>query len=248
MNIWTQFDGVAFCSAADEARARSLVPTVRAVVVPNAVDVEYFKRRPGDPPRDDETVLFFGTVAYFPNEDGLLFFLREIWPLIEKANPRARLRIVGPRPTTQVLAHRSPRIEITGAVPDLRPYLATAALSIAPLRIGGGTRFKILEAMAMETPVVSTSVGAEGIDARSEEHLVIADDPAVFAAAVCRVLADRSFGDRIGAAGRSLVERSYSWDSAAAALEGFYRQLVASAPAERSPAYGREAASSTSTT
>jgi glycosyltransferase involved in cell wall biosynthesis len=225
--IWTGFDGVAFCSAADEARAKALVPSIRSVVVPNAVDVEYFKPRPTDPPTDARTVLFFGALDYFPNEDGLLHFVRETWPLIERIAPDARLKIVGQNPTPWVLACRAPRIEVTGPVADLRPHIASAAVAIAPLRIGGGTRFKILEALAMARPVVSTSIGAEGIEARHGQHLLVADDPASFAAAVSRLLADAAFGSRLGREGRALVEVGYSWESAARTLERFYRRVLA---------------------
>ena len=226
VKLWTEFDGVAFCSAPDQARARSLVPSMRSAVVPNAVNVEYFRPRPTDPPSDGSTVLFFGALNYFPNQDGLLHLLREVWPLIEKRNPEARLKIVGQQPTPEILAHQSHRIEVAGAVDDLRPHLASAAVSIAPLRIGGGTRFKILEAMAMAKPVVSTSLGAEGIEAEPGRHILLGDDPASFAAAVSRVLGDPQLGARLGREGRALVEERYSWDSAAQALEGLYRQVL----------------------
>jgi glycosyltransferase involved in cell wall biosynthesis len=227
MKIWAEFDGVAFCSAADEARARALVPSIRSVVVPNAVDIEYFKPRPTDPPPDGNTVMFFGALNYFPNQDGILYLLREVWPLIEKSKPKARLKIVGQQPTPEILAYQGPRIEVAGKVDDLRPHLASAAVSLAPLRIGGGTRFKILEAMAMGRPVVSTSLGAEGIDAEPGRHLLLADDATSFAAAVSRVLGDAELASRLGREGRALVEARYSWGSAAQALEGLYRQVLA---------------------
>ena len=228
IEVWTGSDGVAFCSEADEARARALVPSMRSMVVPNAVDVEYFKPRATDPLPDGRTVIFFGALNYFPNEDGLLYFLREAWPLIEKSSPKARLKIVGQEPAPAILGHRGPRVEVAGKVDDLRPHLASAAVSIAPLRVGGGTRFKIVEAMAMAKPVVSTSLGAEGIEAEAGRHLLLADDPASFAAAVTRVLGDSGLGSRLGKEGRALVEERYSWDSSAQSLEALYRQVLAS--------------------
>jgi glycosyltransferase involved in cell wall biosynthesis len=229
IKIWTEFDGVAFCSAADQARALSLVPSMRSAVVPNAVNVEYFKPRPTNPPSDGCTVIFFGALNYFPNQDGVLYFLREVWPLIEKSTPKARLKIVGQDPTPEIRAHQGPRVEVAGKVDDLRPHLASAAVSIAPLRIGGGTRFKILEAMAMALPVVSTSLGAEGIDAEPGRHLLLGDDPASLAAAVSRVLSDPQLGSSLAREGRALVEERYSWDTAARTLEGLYRQVLAAA-------------------
>jgi len=224
--IWSQFGGVAFCSAADETRARALVPSMRSAVVANAVDVEYFKPRLADPAPDGRTVMFFGAINYFPNEDGLLYLLREVWPLILRSHPQARLKIVGQHPTPDVFACRGPRVEVTGKVDDLRPHLASAAVSIVPLRIGGGTRFKILEAMAMAKPVVSTSIGAEGIDAEPDRHLLLADGPAAFAAAIGRVLDDPGLGARLGREARLLVEERYSWDTAAQALEGLYDEVL----------------------
>jgi glycosyltransferase involved in cell wall biosynthesis len=230
VEIWTRFDGVAFCSAADEARARTLVPSIRSVVVPNAVDAEFFQPRPADRPSDGRTVMFFGAINYFPNVDGLRYLLREVWPLIEKSHPQARLKIVGQQPTPEILAYQGPRVEVAGKVDDLRPHLASAAISIVPLRIGGGTRFKVLEAMAMAKPVVSTSLGAEGIDAESGRHLLLADDASALAAAVGLLLDDPQLGARLGVEARALVEKRYSWDTAAHALEGLYRELLAADP------------------
>ena len=228
MDLWRRFDGVTFCSEKDEARARALVPSMRTAVVPNAADVQYFKPRPSDPTPDGRTVIFFGAINYYPNVDGLLYLLREIWPLIARSHPQARLQIVGQHPTPEILAFQGPSVEVTGSVDDVRPHLARAAVSIVPLRIGGGTRFKILEAMAMARPVVSTSLGAEGIEAEPERQLLVADDPGAFARAVARVLDDAQLADRLGREGRSLVERRYSWDAAAQRLDLFFREVLAS--------------------
>jgi glycosyltransferase involved in cell wall biosynthesis len=194
-------------------------------VVPNAVDVEHFRPDPVLPRPDGRTVVFFGTLAYFPNQDGMLWFLREIWPLLERSHPQARLKVIGPNPTADVLARRGPRLEVTGLVDDLRPHLAEAAVAIVPLRVGGGTRLKILEAMAMGKAVVSTTLGAEGIAHRPGENILLADSPADFAAAVGRVLDDPSLAARLGAAGRDLVASTYSWDAAGATLERFLHGL-----------------------
>jgi polysaccharide biosynthesis protein PslH len=226
LNVWRRFDGVTFCSAADEARARTLEPELRSAVVPNAVDLDYFTPRPDDPLSNGCTVIFFGAINYFPNVDGLLYLLREVWPRIEKSHPRARLKIVGPHPTPEILAFQGPRVEVAGKVDDPRPHLARAAVSIVPLRIGGGTRFKILEAMAMARPVVSTSLGAEGIGVEHGRHILLADDAAAFAKAVGHILDDAELGSRLGREGRSLVERRYSWDAAARRLDLFFRELL----------------------
>jgi glycosyltransferase involved in cell wall biosynthesis len=226
MAAWRDLDGITFTSGPDEERARALVPSIRSAVVPNAVDVRYFEPAASYPPADGRTIMFFGAIDYFPNTDGIGFFLREVWPRLQKSRPEARLKIVGLRPTPEVLAQRGPRVEVTGVVDDLRPHLAEAEVVIAPLRVGGGTRFKILEAMAMAKPIVSTAIGAEGIDVAHDESILLADSAGDFAAALERVLADRDLGRRLGARGRALVEDRYSWDAATGRLEGFFRELI----------------------
>jgi polysaccharide biosynthesis protein PslH len=238
---WRRFDGVTFTSTPDEERARALVPSMRSAVVPNAVDLRSFQPGPGDPPSDGCTVMFFGINDYYPNTDGILFFVREVWPRLAASHPRARLKIVGPRPTPEILAQRSARVEVTGAVDDVRAHLAEAAAVIVPLRVGGGTRFKVLEAMAMAKPIVSTTIGAEGLDVVHERHLLLADEPAQFAAAVGRVLDDASLAARLGEEGRALVNARFSWDASARRLEEFLREILATSAAPSSPTRSRRA-------
>ena len=224
---------MAFTSSDDLARARVLVPALRATVIPNGVDVERFRPGPHLPAGDGRTVLFFGTLNYFPNQDAVLQFLRQTWPLLERSNPSAKLKIVGPYPTPEVLAFQGPKIEVTGLVDDVRPHISAAACVVAPLRVGGGTRFKIIEAMALARPVVSTTIGAEGIGATAGRDILIADEPAAFAAAVDRVLRDPHLEGRLGAAARRLVEERYGWGAVAADLEAFLLRLLDEAPPHR---------------
>jgi glycosyltransferase involved in cell wall biosynthesis len=200
---------------------------MRSAVIPNAVDLDYFSPRPGDPSPDGRTVLFFGAINYFPNVDGIRYLAGEIWPRIATRHPGARLEIIGQHPTSEILALQGPSVDVLGKVDDLRPYLARAAVSVVPLRIGGGTRLKVLEAMAMGRPVVSTSIGAEGIEAEPGRHLLLADDAEGFASAVSRILDQAQVGARLGREGRALVERRYSWQTAAHRLGAFFRELVA---------------------
>jgi glycosyltransferase involved in cell wall biosynthesis len=149
---------------------------------------------------------------------------------------------VGQQPTPEILSFQGPRIEVTGKVDDLRPHLSSAALTVVPLRIGGGTRFKILEAMAMARPVVSTAIGAEGIEARPGQDILLADDPVAFAEAVGRVLDDPRLGNEMGRLGRALVEARYSWDAAGGRLEAFFLELLqARAGGVQSPPAGSPA-------
>lgn len=236
---WSRFDGVTFTSIPDEERARALVPSMRSAVVPNAVDLKSFEPRPGDPPSDGCTVMFFGINDYYPNTDGILFFTRDVWPRLAASHPKVRLKIVGPRPTPEILAQRNSRVEVAGAVDDVREHLAGAAAVIVPLRLGGGTRFKVLEAMAMARPVVSTTIGAEGIDVVHEKHLLLADEPAQFAAAVGRVLDDAALAARLGEEARALVNAHYSWDASARQMEGFLREILVTNAGPSSPSTGR---------
>lgn len=223
---WRDADGVAFTSMDDAARARALLPSVRAAVVPNGVDVEHFRPRPELPPPDGRTVVFFGTLDYFPNLDGVRYFLDDIWPRLERTHPRARLRLIGPRPVAELLRRQGPRVEVTGPVDDLRPHLAEAAAIVVPLRVGGGTRLKVLEAMAMGKAVVSTTLGAEGIGVSHERDLLLADEPEAFAASVGRVLDDAALARRLGDSARALAERDYSWTAIGAGFERFLLELV----------------------
>ena len=132
-------EGVYLCSAADERRLLSEVPGVPTTVIPNAADVEYYQPRPTDPPPDGRTVVFFGLLSYVPNVDGVIHFVKDVWPRIAEAYPEARCKIIGGRPPPSLLALAGPRVELTGFVPDLRPHLASAAAVVVPLRLGGGT-------------------------------------------------------------------------------------------------------------
>ncbi|RUP10155.1 glycosyltransferase family 4 protein [Hyphomicrobium sp.] len=226
LGTYRDADGVYLCSAADERRVLADVPDANTTVIPNAADVDYYQPRPTDPPSDGRTLLFFGLLSYIPNVDGVLHFVENIWPLIAKAHPDARLKIVGKNPPPQLKALAGPRIEFTGFVPDLRPHLASAAVVIVPLRLGGGTRLKIVEGMAMGKAIVSTELGAEGIEAQPGRDLLIEDEPQAFADAVGRLLSDPGLAARIGEAARKLAVQRYSWASAAQKLEGFYRQIL----------------------
>lgn len=220
-------DGVCVCSTADQKRLAADAPSVKTVVIPNAADVEHLQPRATYPVPDGRTVLFFGLLATVPNVDGVLYFLREIWPRIAAARPDARFVIIGADPAPAIRAHAGPGVTIVGPVDDLRPHLSAASVIVVPLRLGSGTRLKILEAWAMARPVVSTRLGAEGLDCVPGRDLLIADDPSEFASSVLRVLSEPGLADALGRAGRTLVSERYSWRGAAAALEGFFRQVLA---------------------
>jgi polysaccharide biosynthesis protein PslH len=219
-------DGVYLCSAADERRLLNEAPGVNTAVIPNAADVEYYQPRPSDPPSDGRTLVYFGLLSTVPNIDGVVHFVQDIWPRIAEANPKARCKIIGGRPPPSLQALAGPRIELTGFVPDLRPHLAEAAAVVVPLRLGGGTRLKIVEAMAMGKAIVSTTLGAEGIEAVAGRDILLEDEPTAFADAVNRLLVEPDVAARIGRSARQLVVDRYAWNGAALALEDFYRRIL----------------------
>jgi polysaccharide biosynthesis protein PslH len=226
LRTYRDADGVYLCSVADEQRLLSQVPGVRTAVIPNAADIEYYQPYPTDPPPDGRTVVYFGLLSTVPNVDGVTHFAQNIWPGIVAVHPQAHWKIIGGQPPPSLLALAGPRIELTGFVSDLRPHLAAAAVVVVPLRLGGGTRLKIVEAMAMGKAVVSTTLGAEGIEAVSGRDLLIADEPAAFADAVNGLLATPSLAARIGQSARRLAVERYSWSGAARVLEDFYRRIL----------------------
>jgi len=226
LRTYRSADGVYLCSAADERRLLDEVPGIRTAVVPNAADVEYYQPRPTDPAPDGRTVVYFGLLSTVPNADGVTHFAQKIWPRIAAVYSDARWKIIGGRPPPSLLALAGPRIELTGFVSDLRPHLASAAAVVVPLRLGGGTRLKIVEAMAMGKAIVSTRLGAEGIEAVPGRDLLIEDEPVAFADAVNRLLANPSLAARIGQSGRQLAVDRYGWSGAAQTLEGFYRRIL----------------------
>ncbi|MBL8565386.1 MAG: glycosyltransferase [Hyphomicrobiaceae bacterium] len=226
LKAYREADGLCLCSVADQQRVAADVGDVRSVVIPNAADTVFYQPRPGDARPDGRTIVFFGLLSYVPNIDGVIHFVERIWPRIAAAHPDARFKVIGGRPPQSLLALAGPRIEFTGFVPDLRPHLAEAAAVVVPLRLGGGTRLKIVEAAAMGKAIVSTTLGAEGIEAVPGRDLFLADEPDAFADAVNSLLDDQALAARIGQSARALAVERYSWSGAARALETLYRAIL----------------------
>jgi glycosyltransferase involved in cell wall biosynthesis len=220
---WRRFDGVSVTSCRDEELIQKDVPGTRTAVVPNGVDLTEFSAT-GSAGRTD-SLLYFGAINYFPNQEAVIYFIDHIFPLIRARRPQATFRIVGPGAPESVLARQGNGVEVVGMVDEVAPYIEQASAVVVPLRIGGGTRLKIVEALAKGKPVISTRLGAEGLDVVDGEHLLLADEPADFADRVERVLGDPSLAERLGAAGRRLMEDRYSWRSIVVGLERFYESL-----------------------
>jgi len=186
---------------------------------PTGVDLDYFCPRATSEPVTD--FVFTGSMDWMPNADAVRWFVTEVLPLIRKRHPACSLAIVGRRPHNEIqkLAQRDARIRVTGTVHDIRPYLWSSAVSIVPLRIGGGTRLKIFEAMAAKIPVVSTSIGAEGLDVRHGENILIADSPQDFADACSALLDDSAARLRLSTAAWEMVSCRCSWDVVSSVFE-----------------------------
>ena len=202
-------------------------------IIPIAVEVAGIQPVQRQP--NAQGMLSMATMYWPPNIDGVLWFAREVLPLIRRAEPDAPFYIIGARPPAEVRALTlDASVEVTGYVDDPTPYLESSALMVVPLRAGGGMRVKILEALARGIPVVSTTIGAEGIDVTPGAHLLIADEPADFAAAVVRLLRNRTFADQLAANGRRHVMARYDWRAVCPAIEPVYRQALAAAQPDRS--------------
>jgi sugar transferase (PEP-CTERM/EpsH1 system associated) len=188
-------------------------------VIPNGVDTEYFKGTPC-PRRDTRVIAFVGRMDYFPNVDGILYFVKQILPLVREKVPEVELHIIGSEPGRAILNLKQvPGIKVTGYVPDIRPHLLDCAVAVAPLRIARGTQNKILEMMALGVPVVATSQAARGIQAVAGEHLLVADQVQDFANRVVEFLQDQNLRAKFAAVAREQVERIHSWPAAMSLLD-----------------------------
>ena len=224
-NALRRFDLVLAVSDADRDTFNRLHPgaTVRPIqIVQTGVDTAYFSPMPAATERTDAAphLVFTGSMDWLPNEDGMLYFVNDILPRIRTQVPGVTLSIIGrqPTPAVQRLAEQA-GIEVTGRVEDVRPHVANGTVYIVPLRIGGGTRLKIFEAMSMAKAVVSTTIGAEGLPVTHDRDIVIADDPAPFADAVVRLIREPDTRGRIENAARVLVVDRYDWSAVAQGFE-----------------------------
>ena len=220
-----KFDAVTCTSDIDAAVFQQHCSEDIIEIIPNGVDVRHYQ--PDFVSEAPAHLIYIGSMDWYPNEDAVGFFADEVLPQIQENVREVRFSIVGGNPSARVekLAERD-RIVVTGRVPEIKPYFAEATVFVVPLRIGSGTRLKILEALAMGKAIVSTSVGAEGLDLRDSEEIFIADEPAAFADAVTRLLTDDSLRRRIGERGRARVEQDYDWRSIGEKLHRLYAKIL----------------------
>ncbi|MDW8310416.1 MAG: glycosyltransferase [Verrucomicrobiales bacterium] len=197
--------------------------------VPTGVDCEFFQ--PPDAPRRPRSLVFLGSMDWMPNIEAVMFFVAEVWPSLRRQFPDATFTVVGrnPPPAVRALETSLPGVRVTGTVPDVRPWLAEAAVMVVPLRVGSGTRLKIFEAMATGIPVVSTRIGAEGLPVTDGENILLADAPSAIAAAVAALFNEPDRAARIGMAGRQLVQTRFGWETAAGVFADYCRVACARA-------------------
>ncbi|HJQ70475.1 MAG TPA: glycosyltransferase [Blastocatellia bacterium] len=209
------FNAVIAVSRADREQMRDEFDLNEVYDVPTGVDTRYFRPLGNRP--EPHNLVFTGSMDWMPNEDAIIYFAENIFPQITRRLPHVTLTVVGRNPSRRLkaIAEANNQIKVTGRVDDVRPFIDAASAYVVPLRVGGGTRLKIYEAMAMRKPVISTTVGAEGLPVAAGKELLIADDPEAFAAAVTRVLKDARLRERIGRQARATVCAHHGWERSA---------------------------------
>lgn len=222
--MFEPYDRTVVLTDHDARMLKSLSPNTATVVIPNGVDVDYFTPTGYDP--DEPALLFTGNYDYAPNLDAALRLVRDIFPRIHQAMPAARLYVVGGNPSPELLAYASESIEIPGRVPDLRPYFELASVFISPLRLGAGIKNKILEAMAMETPVVATPLSCDGIPVIQGEQVMLGVSDEELAESALRLLQDATLRRTMADNGRQLIEQRFTWTRVAELYNDLYRQVI----------------------
>lgn len=196
-------------------------------VVPNGVDTEYFKSR-NKSIQSRNTLFFSGVMDYSPNNESMIYFIKEILPLVRRRIPDVFLVIAGKNPTheLQAIAHKTHGIKLTGFVQDMRPFFEDAMIYVAPMIAGAGLKNKVLEAWAMSKPVVATPMACNGLNAVNEENILIAETPGAFAEKILMLLSNPELKKKLGNNGRKMVEESYSWESKSRMLEKIFNELL----------------------
>ena len=223
----SQIKNIIMISTVDAEIIARNCPNSRIWVVPNGVDTEYFK--PSSPlPTVTSDLLFTGVMNYPPNNTAMLYFIKEVLPLVRLEIPEVTLTIAGKNPTPELksLVDQTPGARVTGFVEDIRPYFEASTVYVSPLLTGAGLKNKVLEAWSMTMPIVATTASCSGIAARNNENLLIADTPAEFAAKILALLADGSLRDRLSLHGRETAKSDYSWTNCGKKLCSVFDEII----------------------
>jgi glycosyltransferase involved in cell wall biosynthesis len=228
-DMYAQADKVLTLTPQGKDELLAIRPDLDIAIVPHGVDVDHFSF--SDPDEGEPRIVFVGNYLHYPNVDAVLYFHQEMWPKVKAHCPGLKFVIVGHGPPLEIqnLA-QDDSITVTGRVDDVTPYIRKGQIFICPVRLGGGFRGKILEAMAVGRPIVSTSLGAEGIPSQSGTNIMIADTPEDFAASIEKLLKDRDLYERIRRAGRQLTEEKYAWAKGVEVLEGILEGMMKTPP------------------
>ena len=224
-HVLEQFQCCLVCSTTDRDALHETAPAARIEILENGIDLASFTSNTVTQP-DPRTIVCTGNMSYFPNADGVKYFVEEILPIVRRGIPDVRFLIVGQNPPHAIRSLEGNGITVTGTVPDIREYYLRAAVAVSPIRFGSGTLNKVLEPMALGIPVVATTIGVEGIPFNDGEHLLIGRNPEEFAAHVVHLIQNPDAGRRIAERARGLVRGNYSWKRIGEKLEGFYESIV----------------------
>jgi glycosyltransferase involved in cell wall biosynthesis len=227
---WERYVGlhsekVVMLSDDDKSEYLKVVPESDVATIPNGADVEFFRPRP-DIPVEENSIIYFAHFGWPPQDDGALHLHNDIMPLVRREIPDAHLYLVGRTPPPAIQRLAAARVTVTGMVPDIRDYIARAAVVALPLRIGSGQKHRVFQSLAMEKPVVTTSVGAEGIALEHDVNALLSDDPAQIARHIVELLRDPARRARIGGAGRKLVLDRYEWSANYRLLDRVFEEAV----------------------
>lgn len=213
-------------SELDGTRLRETAPDAKTTTVANGVDVEFFRPTTANGAANG-TLIFAGSMNWFPNRDAMIFFVSEIWPRLLEDDPGRRMTVIGRDPPAALLEEaRDPRLRVLGFVEDVRTHMEAAAIYLCPIRVGGGTRLKILDALAMARPLVSTDMAVEGLGLVEGKHFLAANTPPQFVGQIRRLEADPELRRRLGEAGRAFVTEHYSWNRVGESLDAAYQKAM----------------------
>jgi glycosyltransferase involved in cell wall biosynthesis len=230
-DLQRRFDLCTVPSHVEESLIREIAGRdAQILVLPHSLDLDYLSF--GSEEREPDTLVYNGSMTYQPNRDAVWFFSQEIMPEIVKSVPQIRLRVLGDACGMDSSLYARPELDFRGRLPDIRPDVWRSRVSIVPLRYGSGTRIKIIESMALGTPIVSTSKGAEGLQVTPEANILIADTPIEFAQQAVRLLKDQDLWQRLSVNGRKLVEEKYDWLKVGPKLDDVIHTVVEKRPAK----------------